>query len=48
MRGAEARGSEKGAKDRLKFFLPVCLFVSLLDSQVAFDTISCIAKNKYI
>jgi hypothetical protein len=22
--------------------------VSLLDSQVAFDTISCIAKNKYI
>ena len=45
VRGAESQGSEKGAKDRL---MVCCLFVSLLDSQVAFDTISCIAKNKYI
>src|SRR5438128_4211428 len=38
--------AEKGEKDRS--LLVVCLFVSLLDSQVAFDTISCIAKDKYM
>ena len=43
------RSSAGSEKLRIKIVgLFVCRFVSLLDSQVAFDTISCIAKNKYM
>jgi len=38
--------AEKERKEIVRLF--VCLFVSLLDSQVVFDTISCIAKDKYM
>src|SRR5437879_643007 len=49
---AEAvRMPKRGVREMRKRIVPyhfVCLFVSLLDSQVAFDTISCIAKDKYM
>src|SRR5438128_12385237 len=47
---AEAvRTPKRGVREmRKRIGCVVCLFVSLLDSQVVFDTISCIAKDKYM